>query len=265
MRALRGLRSGARRRFVIVAFLVAAIVLPSAPLHAGPPGDLNTFCGTAADLTQLVLGEGSVPEQNAPPGKIRKFKKRLLKLLDRAEQTAPAEIANQVSFASELTVVDSRSASEFPDILQILEPMQAIKRFVADNCGFQTVKVAAREYEFSGIPNALERETVVFDLTNEGAEVHEMAFGRIKGDRSLDALLELSERERSRLNQIEELGAGALAAPGSSDVALVRFSKPGRYAIACFVPVGTTRVDADTDGLPHTSEGMFVEFVVEAR
>jgi hypothetical protein len=103
---------------------------------------------------------------------------------------------------------------------------------------------------------------VVFELRNEGSEVHEMAFGRIKGDASLEALLELPESERARLNRIQELGFRARAAPSESDVALVPFTKPGRYAVADFVPVGTTSLEADTDGAPHTDEGMFAEFRV---
>ena len=247
---------------VVVWTLVLAGMPASRPAAAGEAGDLKAFCRTFVDLTQLVAVEGAIPDEDAPPEKITKFERRLATLFNRAERTAPPEIVDDVSFASELTFLDVR---ESPDVLGIVEPIRAIKQFVADECGFKTVTVTAREYEFQGIPKTLRTGTVVFELRNEGSEVHEMAFGRIKGDASLEALLELPEDERARLNRIQELGLRALAAPGESDVALVSFTRSGRYAVADFVPVGTTSVEADTDGAPHTNEGMFAELRVKKR
>jgi uncharacterized cupredoxin-like copper-binding protein len=247
---------------VVVWAAVLAGIPQAGPAAAGQAGDLKEFCRTVVALTQLVTVEGAIPDEDASPKAIAKFRKRLGKVLDRAGRTAPPEIVDDVSFASELTYLDPR---ELPGTLGIEEPVQAIKRFVADECGFKTVTATAREYEFHGIPKTLGTGTVVFKLRNEGAEVHEMAFGRIKGDASFEALLELPEAERVRLNRIQELGLGALAAPGGSDAALVTFTKPGRYGVACFVPVGTTSVEGDTDGAPHTHEGMFAEFEVKKR
>lgn len=252
----------AKRTAPILAIALWALALTgtrAVPAAAGQAGDLEAFCQTAVDLAQLVAVEGSIPDEDAPTQEISKFQRRLLRVLDRAERTAPPEIVNDVSFASELTYIDVR---EDPSVLGIEEPVRAIKRFVADECGFKTVTVTAREYDFEGIPKTLRIGTVVFELRNEGSEVHEMAFGRIKGDASLEALLELPESERARLNRIQELGLRARAAPSESDVALVPFTKPGRYAVADFVPVGTTSLEADTDGAPHTDEGMFAEFRV---
>jgi hypothetical protein len=232
------------------------------PAGAGQAGDLRAFCRAVIDLTQLVAVEGAIPDEDAPPEKIAKFERRLMKSLNRVERTAPPEIVADVSFASELTYLDVR---ESPEALGIADPVQAIKHFVADECGFETVTVTAREFEFQGIPKTLRTGTVVFELQNEGSEVHEMAFGRLKGDASLEALLELPEEERARLDRIQGLGLRALAAPGESDVALVTFTRPGRYSVVDFVPVGTTSVEADADGPPHHDEGMFDEFRVKKR
>jgi hypothetical protein len=226
--------------------------------------DLNTFCQTAADLVQLLTAEGSIPGENASPGTVARFEQRLAGLLDRAVQIAPAEILYEVSYAAEITRIDPRSAVAFPDILEILEPIQAIKRFTANECGFETVVVTAREYEFQGIPATLAMGTVAFELRNHGVEVHEMLFARIRGGVSLETLLEHPEEERPTGNHFEELGAGAVATPGGSDTALVTFTEPGRYSVACFVPVGTTSVEETTNGAPHTHEGMFAEFRVKA-
>ena len=247
---------------VVVWALVPAALRAAGPAAAGEAGNLKSFCRAVVDLTQLVALEGAIPDEDAPPKTIAKFERRLAKALNRAEQAAPPEIVDDVSFASELTSLDVR---ELPGVLGIAEPIQAIKRFVADECGFKRVTVTAREYEFQGIPKTLRTGTVVFELRNEGLEVHEMGFGRIKGDASLEALLELPEEERARLNRVQERGLRAVAAPGESDVALVTFTRPGRYSVADFVPVGTTSVEADGDGAPHTDEGMFAEFRVKKR
>ena len=230
-------------------------VVSSGPATAGEPSDQRTFCRTTIDLIQHVLTEDTIPDENASSAKVQKFKKRLRELFDRAERSAPAEIANQVSFASELGQFDPRTA-DLDFFVQILEPLQAVKRFVADNCGFKTVAVTAREYEFQGIPQTLARGTMVFELRNEGAEVHELAFGRIRGDASLESASRFpprsgADRTRSRSS------AGAIAVPGGTDVAIVKFTKPGRYAVACFVPIGTTMIEAPTEGPPHTDNGMF--------
>jgi uncharacterized cupredoxin-like copper-binding protein len=259
-------RGGMRapRLFIGIAALGIAGVLTSGPASAGRAGNLKAFCRTTVDLIQHVLTESTRPAEDASRREIEKFEKRLAELLDRAERSAPAEIANDVSFASELTRIDPRTA-ETDFFLQILEPIQGIKRFAADNCEFKKVTVTARDHEFQGLPKTIKVGTVVFELNNEGAEVHEMAFGRIKGDVSLETLFALPAEERLRLNRIEELGAGAIAAPGASDVALVSLRKPGRYSVACFVPVGTTTIEAPTEGPPHTDEGMFAEFKVKQR
>jgi len=77
---------------------------------------------------------------------------------------------------------------------------------------------------------------------------------------------DLVQLPRSELDdKTDVVGLGALAAPGESDVALARFSKPGRYGVACFVPVGTTTVGAATDAGPHTDKGMVADFVVKSR
>jgi uncharacterized cupredoxin-like copper-binding protein len=263
-RVVRGKGRRALRPFTAGAVLGLASILTSAPAVAGQAGNLKAFCRATVDLIQHTLTEDVVPGEDATPRRVGRFNKKLAGLLDRAERSAPAPIANDVSYASELMHVASLTA-ESDLLFQILEPIQAIKRFAADNCGFKTVAVTARDHEFQGIPKTLNTGTVVFELRNDGAEVHELAFGRIRGGESLDALLALPIEERLRLNRIEELGAGALAAPGASDVALVSFTKPGRYSVACFVPAGTTTVEAPTEGPPHTDQGMFAEFNVKQR
>ena len=45
----------------------------------------------------------------------------------------------------------------------------------------------------------------------------------------------------------------------------MKFTKPGRYAVACFVLGGTKTIEAPTEGPPHTDNGMFDEFEVKER
>ena len=55
------------------------------------------------------------------------------------------------------------------------------KRFAADNCGFKRVAMTASTIsKASPIPSRPEPR--LFEFESQGGEVHEMAFGRIKGD-----------------------------------------------------------------------------------
>jgi hypothetical protein len=263
-RGVRGRRRSVLRSCTVLAALGLASLATSGPASAGQAGDRKTFCRATTDLIEHVLSEDRIPGDDASSAKVEKFRKKLTAVLNRAERAAPPEISNDVSYASELMQVDPRTA-DTNFFLEILAPLQAVKRFVADNCEFKTVAVTARENEFEGIPNTLTRGTVVFELRNEGAEVHEMAFGRIRGDASLEAVLALPAEERRRQNRIEEIGAGAIAAPGGMDIAIVTFTKSSRHSVACFTPSGTTSIDAPSDGPPHTDLGMFQEFQVKER
>ena len=150
-----------------------------------------------------------------------------------------------------------------------------IDQFVVDECGYQTVDVTMADYSFEGIPARLDTGVVAFSLRNEGAELHEFTVGKLKGDATLDDILDLpadaSEKELGKLMQ--PVPGGGFAFPGESDVALIDFKKSGKYVALCFIRVGTTpeaaaaaddeTEEGDSGGTLHAHEGMAVQFSVK--
>lgn len=184
------------------------------------------------------------------------------RLLERFRDTAPAAIADTVDGA--VTTFQDKGEAAFEDPA-FAAALAEIDQFVVDNCGYETVDVAMGDYSFEGIPQTLDKGVVAFTLRNEGAELHEFVVGRLKGDATLDDILELpaDAPEKDRKKLLQEVPGGGFASPGQSDLALIDFKKTGRYVALCFIPVGSTP-DAQDEGSgpPHAHEGMTAEFRV---
>lgn len=126
--------------------------------------------------------------------------------------------------------------------------------------------VVAVEYAFTGVPSTLPPGPHGFRLSTEGEELHELALVRLDDDRPLDVLLDLPEDEQEGV--VEYIG-GVAACPGTtSPEPLGADLEPGRYALVCYVPVGTTP-DLRGDELleayenpPHYARGMTTEVTV---
>lgn len=140
------------------------------------------------------------------------------------------------------------------------------------------VEITAVDYGFEGLPDMVPAGTRL-SLTNDGNEPHELVAMRIPDTetRSVEELLQLPQPELMAI-----LGADAepatviLSAHGTTDTpgAVVgdgTLTEPGRYAIVCFLPVGSddSILDPEADGPPesdappHITQGMFAELVVE--
>jgi hypothetical protein len=125
------------------------------------------------------------------------------------------------------------------------------------------VAVTAREYEFEGGDELMEQGTYALTLTNDGEELHEAAIVRLaEGEtRSLEELI--GADEEPELTEV----AMAFACPGTSAEPIsVEIDEPGRYVMACFIPVGTLpTTDFATlaeDAPPHAAQGMIKEWTV---
>ena len=118
--------------------------------------------------------------------------------------------------------------------------------------GAQTIDVQAEDYKFGGVPETLPAGEVTFALENVGEEPHEFGLVLIKGDRSVEELVSLPQKQSQKF--IEMVG-GTFAQPGQEGKPLTTELEAGRYGYACFV---TTE-----DGTPHAALGMFGEFTVE--
>ncbi len=114
------------------------------------------------------------------------------------------------------------------------------------------------EYEFQGLPKTLPAGNVAIKFTDTGAEFHELGIARIKSKDSVKKILGLSEKEQAK--KIEEIG-GTFAMQGQTTYTIADLSKPGRYGVVCFLPVGSTSEQAAEQAekkhaKAHWQEGM---------
>jgi hypothetical protein len=177
-------------------------------------------------------------------------------LLDRIATNAPDEIADTV----ETAVNGVREDPSLGDPV-VQAAVNALDDWVIDNCGYDVVTVTATDYAFDGIPRTLRPRTVLFDFTNDGAELHELVLVRVKNDTPLRELLELPEED---FEANFEFISAVQAQQGDAAVLYTQLRKPGRYAAVCFLPVGSTSPDVveSATGPPHHAEGMIAEFQV---
>ena len=189
------------------------------------------------------------------------------KQLEKLRSTAPPEIAETADAA--VTQFQEEGEDAFDDeAFNAL--LNEIDEFVLDNCDFQQFTVRMQDYAFEGVPEEVEKGTVAFSLLNEGQELHEFAVLRLKGDATLDDVLEAAEgaSEEELEDELGELASdvrgGGFAFPGETDLALINLKKTGRYVAICFIPVGTTpeTVEEGGTGAPHFVEGMVAAFEV---
>lgn len=127
------------------------------------------------------------------------------------------------------------------------------------------MKVTAREYAFDGVQDQYSPGEYGFELTNSGAEAHEMAVVKVKeGEtRPIADIMQLPEEEQE---QAAEYIGGTVACPGKTAEALGLTLEQGRYSMICFNPVGLTpevrKEGAEELGPPHFSRGMVKDFTV---
>ncbi|MGQ0805354.1 MAG: hypothetical protein ACT4PI_16015 [Actinomycetota bacterium] len=230
------------RRLTVCLAVVALVTVFGVSSALAGEGDLKQFCKTAVKIDQV-----DEPSE---------------KLLAKFRDTAPPEIADQVDQA--VTTFEEQGEAAFEDEA-FIALLAEIDQFVVDNCGYEVIDVTLQDYAFDGVPGEIEKGTVAFNLTNEGTELHEIHFIRLKGDATLEDILELpADAEEHEFEEFgTEVAGGGFAFPGASDVALVNFKKTGNYVALCSIPVGTTPdVPDGGSGPPHFTEGMAAVFEV---
>lgn len=184
-------------------------------------------------------------------------------LLTTVEETTPEEISEQIAvvLAAVRQAMESQDDSAFGTD-EFTSNEEEVDQWVVENCGFESIDVAAVEYAFEGVPETIPAGYTTFNFSNEGEEVHEMLMVRYKDESlTIDDLMKLSDKEAEE--KIDFLGA-AFGPPGTTDAEIKELT-PGKYALVCFVPVGSTDEAAaeKAKGPPHVAEGMFAEFTVE--
>jgi hypothetical protein len=143
------------------------------------------------------------------------------------------------------------------------------------------VEVTLDDYEFRGLPDSIPAGTRLTVRNVAEEELHELVAFRLPDDedRSVEELLSLPPEELMPMLGGEP-DAVLLATPGGPQIDAVgdgTLTEPGRYAVACFIPIG---VDPDVylaaaaeaeegppqvegAGPPHFTAGMHAELTVE--
>ncbi len=189
-------------------------------------------------------------------------------LLGTVTDAAPDEISDQVtamvdgtkeSFANE-----GETSSEFD------AAYADVSGWIGENCGFESLELDAKEYEFSGVPKSAKAGTTAVALKNSGAELHEAIMVRINDGvtETLEEIAALPEEEA--MGKITMVGQ-TFALPGETGHGVVQFSEPGTYGVICFIPQGLTPEAAATaessgaepEGAPHFTLGMVQQFEVK--
>ena len=218
------------------------------PATTSTKGDLRSYCAKVFDFEALT------PEQLAD--EVRRFARQVLPLTDDIRRVAPAGVRADIDVVAdavaEVSRTGDRATFDRPDVAMADDRAHA---FDVANCGWHRADVTAVEYAFQGVPSTLERGIVSFDLSNQGAEPHELVLLRIDDGvpQSFAELVAMGEDElMARTNPV----AGTFADAGGSEHEVVKL-EPGRYGVACFIPVG-----GGEEGPPHVTRGMFAELVV---
>ncbi len=221
-------------------------------------GDVAAYCAKVFDFETFpeprLDFEALTPEQQAE--EVRRFARQVRPLTEEIKAVAPAGVRADFEVVAdavaEVSRTGDRSTFERPDVAAADERAH---RFDVANCGWGQAAVTAVDYAFEGVPTTLEPGIVSFDLHNRGAEPHELVLLRIDDGvtEPFGQLLAKGEEElMARTNPV----AGTFADAGGSEHTVVEL-EPGRYGVACFIPVG-----GGEEGPPHVTRGMFSELVV---
>jgi hypothetical protein len=237
---------------VVTAIAGAAWIVPAG---AAVTPEVKAFCkavNRADAAVEAASGDEATPRQQ----------RAVDPALTGIEETAPPELATVVSSVTGILRASAQSGADPFEDPALLTGITTIDAYRFAQCGYDhQIETVGREYEFVGFPKRVERGKVAIKFTNEGAELHELALYRFKGDDTIDELLELNEKKaRKRVVEVDS----TLAEQGQSSYMFAKLARPGRYFVACFLPVGSTSFAAleTADGAPHAVEGMAQQFRV---
>ena len=224
----------------------------------GTQADVQAYCQKSLEIETFpepeIDFEALSPRQQRQEAK--KFARRLLPLGEETVAAAPQEIKSDgnvlLGALREVVRTGNFGVFERPNVERAADRLHS---YDLQNCGWERVDVTAVEYSFQGIPETLPAGPVSFELANEGKEPHELVVLSINEDvtQPFEQILRLPEKQARTMAR--PVG-GTFAEPGGSEP-LVAELEPGRYGVACFIPVGGKET-----GPPHATRGMFAEFTV---
>lgn len=235
---------------------------------ASPGGDdeLAAYCEAALAIETApppdVDFESATPEEMAE-GLRAYATETMTPLADAVVAATPEEIADGVDvLAGAVEEMASTGDGAIFDRPDVAAASDTVHEFDIDNCGWTPVEVTAGDYSFDGIDGELAAGVTSFELTNDGAEMHELLLLR-KNDgvtQGAEELLALSEEEAMAL--VTPVGEPAFAEPGDSGYVVADLTA-GDYIAICFIPTGTVDpAGPPAEGPPHAMHGMSTEFTV---
>jgi hypothetical protein len=246
-----------RKLGFLLALTTAAAVVGIAPAGAQTQGG-QAFCDAALKVDKAFSAVGD-------RGPTKKQAQDLDKALSGAESTAPPEIAADVQSIAGIIRSAAQSNQDPSENPTFTQNLAAIDQYRYNSCGYQQLQANGIEYEFQGLPKTVAAGKVAIQFTDNGAEIHELEVLRIKGKDSAKKLTGLSESQLGK--KAEDVGS-TFAMQGQTSYAFADMSKPGRYAVLCHLPVGSTSPQAAEEAgkkhaKSHAQEGMYATITVE--
>lgn len=235
---------------------------------AAADGDLATYCATTLEIETLQEPEidfEAMSSDEAAQAAARYASDELVPRAEKARATAPAEVRPEIDVLAD-AVAHIAETGDFATFQQpeVEAASAAAHAYDVEHCGWQTVAVRAVEYEFEGIEDSYEAGPISFEVTNAGAELHELVLLRKKEgtSESYEQLLEMPEAEAQ--TKLDTVG-GTFVERGETGY-FVADLDGGEYLAVCFIPVGLTSDGAESGeqpkGPPHFTRGMRTIFSV---
>lgn len=225
------------------------------PAIAQPAPSVTAFCDAELSVDKAaskVFGTGKPKQKDV---------QALDAALAQAQSAAPPELAAALQVIVEGARSAAQSGKDPTTDAAFQRNLNVIYEYRFNSCGYQTAEVTTIEYEFQGLPKTVKPGPLAIKLTDSGTELHELAGFRLKTKDSVKKVLGLPNKEQKK--KVENAG-GTIVLPGETTYVIADLSKPGRYGVACFLPVGSTSAqEAEKKshehggGTPHWKKGMF--------
>jgi uncharacterized cupredoxin-like copper-binding protein len=230
---------------------------------AAEPDATPAATGDTAVFCDAVLAGDQLFSSDAPPDPAAWDA-----IVEDLEASTPDAVADEIDFViGQTTKMVEGTATDAGPSPEYLGKLNDVHGWMADNCSWPTLEVAATDYAFTDLPSQAEAGKTILSITNEGEDAHEMSLMRINDDvtESVEDLVALPEDEA--MSKVTPVG-GPFAVPGEVGFSAVELT-PGRYAVVCFIPQGTNaenmeevQMSEGPGGTPHAMLGMIGEFEV---
>lgn len=187
-------------------------------------------------------------------------------LFDDLEAEAPAELNDAVeTFGAAIDeVIDTGDPSAL-ESAEVTAASETAHAYDLAHCGYLEADVTASDYQFDDVELEYSKGPVSFELTNDGPEVHEMILLKVRPQVSETAEELIALPQDEALTKVDIVNTIGPVEPGGTGH-MVADLEPARYIVACFLPQGSTSMQAleTADGAPHASLGMFRAISVDS-